>query len=258
MGQLAVALSSLGRQALDPTGISPHNDRSQASTHAGFPSRCGTQTLARGLRALQLVSTASDGLNNQEVAEELDVHRSIASRLLTTLADFHLVTRGGDGRHRTGTGLAALAGGIHTTLRAAAGPVMHELAADLGATISLLVIEGSQAVAPSVVEPPGVSYVLSFKTGSRHPLARGSAGVALVAAQSPALGEAANVTEARERGFATTFGEVEPGAYGAAVPIAVEGLPAACLNLITCRAEIADQAARTLMAAAERLHSDLA
>ena len=225
---------------------------------ADSPRAAGTQTLARGLRALQLVSTATDGLNIQEVAAELDVHRSIASRLLSTLADFHLVARGSDGRYRTGAGLASLAGGIHATLRAAADPVMRELATDLGATVSLLVIEGSQAVALSVVEPPAASYVLSFKTGSRHPLGRGSAGVALLAAQSPSPGEAANVTEARERGFAATFGEVEPGAYGVAVPISVEGFPAACLNLITYRTEIADHAAPALMAAADRLCDDLA
>ncbi|GAA1900705.1 helix-turn-helix domain-containing protein [Streptomyces sodiiphilus] len=225
---------------------------------ADSPRATGTQTLARGLRALQIVSTASDGLTIQEVAGELDVHRSIASRLLSTLADFHLVTRGSDGRYRTGTGLAALATGIHATLRATAEPVMHELAADLGATVSLLVIEGSQAVALSVVEPPGASYRLSFKTGSRHPLGRGSAGVALLAAQSPSPGEATAVTEARERGFAATFGEVEPGAHGVAVPITAEGLPAACLNLITSRAEVAGRAAPPLMAAAARLRGDLA
>lgn len=217
----------------------------------------GTQTLARGLRALQLVGTASDGLNIQEVAEALDVHRSIASRLLSTLADFHLVTRGGDGRYRTGSGLAALATGINATLRAAAEPIMHELTADLGASVALLVIEGNQAVALLVVEPPGASYVFAFKTGSRHPLGRGSAGVALLAAQAPTPGEPANVTEARERGFAATFGEVEPGAYGVAVPITVAGLPAACLNLITYRAELAEQAAPALRAAAERVQREV-
>ncbi|MEV6162317.1 helix-turn-helix domain-containing protein [Streptomyces sp. NPDC052052] len=222
------------------------------------PRAAGTQTLARGLRALQLVSTAHDGLNIQEVAGELDVHRSIASRLLQTLADFHFVTRGYDGRYRTGTALAGLAMGIHATLRATAAPVMQELAADLGATVSLLISEGGHAVALAVVEPPGVSYLLSFKAGSRHPLGRGSAGVALLAAQSPSPGEAANVTEAREQGFAATFGEVEPGAYGVAVPIAIQGLPPACLNLITYRPEIADRAAPALLAAAARIHSELA
>jgi len=219
------------------------------------PRAVGTQTLARGLRALELVTTAHDGLAVQEVAEQLDVHRSIASRLLATLADFHLVTRGSDGRYRTGAGLAALAGGIHATLRAAAEPAMRDLAAELGATVSLLVVEGSDAVALLVMEPPAASYVLSFRTGSRHPLGRGSAGVALLAARPASPGEAANVTEARERGYAATFGEVEPGAYGVAVPIDVPGLPAACLNVITYRPEIAEQAPTPLLTAATRVRA---
>lgn len=218
----------------------------------------GSQTLARGLRALELVAEAADGLTVQDLAGRLDVHRSIASRLLATLADFRLVTRTGDGRYRTGSGLAALAAGIQGTLRAAAEPVMHDLAAELGATISLLVIEGGEAVALSVVEPPGTSYVLSFKTGSRHPLERGSAGAALLAAGPAEASERAAVTEARERGYAATFGEVEPGAYGVAVPLpARAGLPAACLNLITHRADVADTAAPALVAAAERITQTL-
>ncbi|MFE5210028.1 IclR family transcriptional regulator [Streptomyces sp. NPDC056600] len=218
----------------------------------------GAQTLARGLRALELVTTARDGLTVQDVAEQLDVHRSIASRLLSTLADFRLVVRGGDGRYRAGVGLAALADGIHATLRAAAEPVMRDLAAELGATISLLVTEGADAVALLVMEPPGASYVLSFRTGSRHPLGRGSAGVALLAAGAPAPGDAADVVQARERGYAATFGEVEPGAYGVAVPIAVPGLPAACLNLITYRAEVAEKAPGSLTAASAHLAERLA
>lgn len=218
----------------------------------------GAQTLARGLRALELVTAARDGLTVQEVAERLDVHRSIASRLLSTLADFRLAVRGGDGRYRAGVGLAALAGGIHATLRAEAEPVMRDLAEELGATISLLVTEGADAVALLVMEPPAASWVLSFRTGSRHPLGRGSAGVALLAARPPAPGDAADVVQARERGYAATFGEVEPGAHGVAVPVEVPGLPAACLNLITYRSEIAQKAPASLIAASARLAERLA
>ncbi|MGH3349173.1 MAG: IclR family transcriptional regulator [Nocardioides sp.] len=218
----------------------------------------GSQTLARGLRTLELVSTARDGLSIQEVATHLDVHRSIASRVLATLAEFRLVTRSPDGRYRTGTGLTALAAGIHTTLRAAAEPAMRELAEDLGATISLLVAEGSEAVALSVVEPPGAAYVLSFRTGSRHPIGRGSAGVALLAAQPALPGERDSVTEARRLGYAETFGEVEQGAYGVAVPLpSAEGVPPACLNLITHRGEVAGGSAPKLVAAAARVAAAL-
>jgi len=219
----------------------------------------GAQTLARGLRALELVAVARDGASIQEIAAELDVHRSIASRILSTLADARLVARSADGRYRTGAGLAALAAGVHGTLRATAEPFMRELAVELNATISLLVIEGDEAVALAVIEPPSSGYVLSFRAGARHPLGRGASGVALLAASPRLPGEAEKVTIARDRGYAATFGEVEPGAYGVAVPLALdEGMPVACLNLITYRPELAESAAPQLMAAAERVSAALA
>ncbi|NYV77025.1 IclR family transcriptional regulator, partial [Streptomyces sp. UH6] len=54
------------------------------------------------------------------------------------------------------------------------------------------------------------------------------------------------------------FGEVEPGAHGVAVPIEAPGLPAACLNLITYRSEIAQKAPASLIAASARLAERLA
>ncbi|TYL49718.1 helix-turn-helix domain-containing protein [Nocardioides sp. BGMRC 2183] len=218
----------------------------------------GSQTLARGLRALELVAGAQDGLSVQEIAGQLDVHRSIASRLLATLAEFRLVARGQDNRYRPGAGLAALATGVHLTLREAADPVLRDLAAELNATVALLVIEGQEAVALSVVEPPRATYLISFRTGGHHPLGRGSAGVALLAALPPRPGEPEAVAESRERGYASTFGEVEPGAYGVAVPLpSTPGMPTACINLITHRAELAESAPPALLAAAETLHAAL-
>ncbi len=51
----------------------------------------GSQTLARGLNALQLVADAPSGLTVQQVADGVGVHRTIAYRLLATLAQFRLV-----------------------------------------------------------------------------------------------------------------------------------------------------------------------
>ncbi|MBM9458648.1 helix-turn-helix domain-containing protein [Nocardioides sp. zg-536] len=218
----------------------------------------GAQTLARGLRALESIAVAPDGLSILELAEMLGVHRSIASRLLATLAEFRMVIRGADGRYRVGSGLAALASGIHSTLRVAAEPVLRELAESLGATIALLVAEGEEAVALSVVAPAQTTYHLSFRAGGRHPLDRAAGGVALLAGMPPRPGEPARVAEARERGYALTFAEVEPGAYGVGVPIpAVPGMPTACVNLITHREEIARTSPPALVAAAARIAASL-
>jgi DNA-binding IclR family transcriptional regulator len=99
---------------------------------APVPARnTGSQTLDRGIRALELVAAAPQGMTVQEVADRLEVHRTIAHRLLTTLADHHLVARGPDNRFRAGGGLTALAGGLLSTLRDTALPIMRELAEEL-------------------------------------------------------------------------------------------------------------------------------
>lgn len=68
----------------------------------------GSQTLARGLQALQLVAEAKGGLTIQHVADHIGVHRTIAYRLLSTLASYRLVAKAEDGRFRAAAGLAAL------------------------------------------------------------------------------------------------------------------------------------------------------
>src|SRR3954451_1322120 len=114
---------------------------------APAPSRkAGSQTLYRGLRALEMVAAAPDGLTVQEVADRLEVHRTIAHRLLATLADHHVVARGSDNRFRAGGGLAALANGLQSTLRDTALPIMRELAEELESTVALLVREGEEVV----------------------------------------------------------------------------------------------------------------
>ncbi|WP_157550991.1 helix-turn-helix domain-containing protein, partial [Nocardioides jensenii] len=114
----------------------------------------GSQTLARGLRALEIVANSPHGVTIQDVANQLEVHRTIAYRMLATLTDFRLAARSADGRYRAGAGLTALAQGVQGGLREAAEPLLRELAAQVEATVSLLVEEGDEAVAVAVVEPP--------------------------------------------------------------------------------------------------------
>ncbi|GGJ30827.1 IclR family transcriptional regulator [Streptomyces brasiliensis] len=219
----------------------------------------GSQTLARGLRALELVAGSETGLTVQEIAAELGVHRTIAYRLLATLDDFRLVARNGDGRFHAGAGLSALAHQVQRGLREATEPHLRTLARELQSTISLVALEGDEAVAISVIEPPNATYHISFRAGSRHPLDRGAAGLALRAAFAAAPGEPAAVAEVRARGFARTRGEVEPEAYGVAVPLRTPpGMPVACINLITYRAELAERSAPLLLECAALIDADLA
>lgn len=216
----------------------------------------GAQTLARGIAALQLVATAPGGLSIQDVSESLGIHRTIAYRMLATLADAHLVSKGDDGRYRGAAGLLSLTSGAFFSLRDGAQPIMRRLADSLASTVSLLVRQGDEAVAIAVVEPQNARYHIAFAEGSRHPLDQGAAGHALRAALAPSDSDTEVVRSVRELGYARTFGEVEPGAHGLAVPCSGLGFEA-CLNLITYRDDVADGALERMLDAGRAITAAL-
>jgi DNA-binding IclR family transcriptional regulator len=196
----------------------------------------GSQTLARGLSALQAVSSSPSGMTAQQVADFVGVHRTIAYRLLSTLAQYRYVARGEDGRYRPAAALAVLGASFDNNLRQLSVPTLRTLADDLGTTVSLLVAEGDHQVAIAVIVPTLVFYQLSFHEGSRYPLDRGSAGIALLASMPPRPGERDLVPRTREQGWVITHGEVEPDTYGLAVPVRRRPPSApTCINLISHR-----------------------
>ncbi|HEY1116893.1 MAG TPA: helix-turn-helix domain-containing protein [Acidimicrobiales bacterium] len=205
--------------------------------------RDGNQTLARGLRVLLAVADARDGMTVAQVAEFLDVHRSIAYRVLQTLADFGLVLRSEDGAYLPGPRLASLGEAYLPALREITHPVMRALADRLQSTISLFVEQDGEAVAVAMVEPTNAAHHLMFRPGMRTPLDRGAAGYALLAAGPAVPGEPEAVAAARDRGYARSHAEVEAGQYAVAAWIPSTATSTrACLNLITYREDVADSA----------------
>jgi hypothetical protein len=147
----------------------------QTPTESPVSAAPGSQTLARGLHALQLVAAAKGGLTIQQVADHIGVHRTIAYRLLSTLASYRMVAKAEDGRFRAAAGLAALGASFDNNIRELSMPTLRDLADELDTTVSLLVAEGDQQVAIAVIVPTRVTYQLSFHEGSRYPLDRGAA-----------------------------------------------------------------------------------
>lgn len=214
----------------------------------------GSQTLARGLRALQLVAAAPAGLTVQQVADNAGVHRTIAYRLLVTLADFRLVAKGDDGRYRPAAGLAVLGASFDRNVRQLSVPILRALADDLGTTVSLLIAEGDQQVAIAVIVPTQVAYQLAFHEGSRYPLSRGAAGIALLASMPPRPDERDLVTRTREKGWVITHGEIEPNTYGLAVAVDRQPpSPPTCINLISHREDVVLRGKDAVITAAKQL-----
>jgi DNA-binding IclR family transcriptional regulator len=216
--------------------------------------RDGNQTLARGLEVLLAIVDANEGLSVQQVCDHLGVHRSIAYRLLQTLSDFGLVARSRGGVYLPGARLGSLADSYQPLLRDVAVPIMRLLADQLGSTVSMFVEEGTEAVAIIMVEPTNAVHHIAFKPGMRTPMDRGAAAYAICAGRPAVPGEPEKVREARERGFARSHGEIEPGAYGVAAGVPVDsGGPRVALNLMTYREEVAAAAGPDLRRAADEV-----
>ncbi len=214
----------------------------------------GSQTLARGLTALHMVAEAPSGLTVQQLADQIGVHRTIAYRLLSTLTQFRLVAKGDDGRYRPAAGLAVLGASFDRNVRQLSLPTLRALADELGITVSLLIAEGDQQVAVAVIVPSHVAYQLSFHEGSRYPLDRGAAGIALLASMPPRPGERDLVANARECGWATTYGEIEPNTYGLAVAVRRRApAPPTCINLISHREDVVMRGKDAVITAAKQL-----
>ncbi|MFA7514513.1 MAG: helix-turn-helix domain-containing protein [Mycolicibacterium vanbaalenii] len=214
----------------------------------------GSQTLARGLNALQLVAKSPTGLTVAQVAEDIGVHRTIAYRLLSTLAQYRFVVKGEDGRYRSAAALAVLGASFDNNVRQLCVPTLRALADELGTTVSLLVAEGDQQVAIAVMVPTTVFYQLSFHEGSRYPLERGAAGIALLASMPPRPGERDLVQQTRQQGWVITHGEIEPNTYGLAVPVRRRPpSPPTCINLISHREDVVLDGRDSVIKAANEL-----
>ncbi|GIH69925.1 transcriptional regulator [Sphaerimonospora thailandensis] len=175
------------------------------------------QTLERGLRLLRLLAEGHGGRTPTELAGELGLSRPVVYRLLTTLQAEGFARRDADGRVHLGFGVLMLAQAVQPLLRATALPVLRTLAERAGATAHLTIAEGDEGLAVAVVEPSWTDLHLAYREGSRHPLTRGAAGLALLALRAAPSGD--DKGNGGDPPLRTSRGQLQEGATGIAAPI---------------------------------------
>lgn len=220
------------------------------------------QTLSRGIQVLEHVSRSPSGLQIAEIAQALGVHRAIAYRLVATLEEHLLVTRDAEGRISIGGGIVALGDRYEPQLRAKALPVLRALAEDSGGTAFLCIGQGDECVAIEVAEPETPLLKVSYRVGSRHPVTKGAAGLAIAMQRPPRTSDPEDLKTARRNGFALTHGQLQQGAIGVAAPLAGPGpsriTTQACIGVVAMHALDTTSATAAVLSHRDRLLDALA
>ncbi|MFE4542020.1 IclR family transcriptional regulator [Arthrobacter sp. NPDC056727] len=226
-----------------------------------------SQTLSRGIRALEILAEADRPLTIAELAGAMGVHRSVAYRILRTLEDHSLLVRDDAGRVQPGPGLAVLARGVSRNLQTAALPELTQLANTLNMTAFVAVWDHQDCVTLVTVEPRHSAATVVQHPGSRHPISSGAPGIAIQSALTehewnqlaPAVTYRAEAAEARKRGYAASHDEVIAGVSSLAAPVRVPGgRPAAVAVVYIRSAQDPELVAAALTASAARIEGQLA
>jgi DNA-binding IclR family transcriptional regulator len=193
----------------------------------------GVQSVDRALTILEVLARVGEA-GVTEIAGELDVHKSTAFRLVTTLEAHRLVEQTTErGRYRLGVGVLRLAGATTARLDLVqeARPLCRQLAAETGETVNIAVLSESSALYLDQVA--GSSALQPHNWVGQHiPLHATSNGKVLLsglddARVNPLLGTLSRYTDAtitkkgrlREQGYAVAVDELEQGLTAVAAPI---------------------------------------
>lgn len=235
-----------------------------AGTETG--SMVGSQTLDRGLRALEVLADAGEALSISQLAQRLGVHRSNAYRILRTLEEHRFVMRNDAGLIRLGPRLAALGRGAAPALTQLAQPELHTLANTLNMTTFIAVLDADEVITVLSAEPSRGHANVAQRPGARHPLDQGAPSHAVEASLTPdehrSVFQGAPLSDAArdtfKRGYSISQDEVIQGLTAIAVPLRIDGEPPASLSVVTIGvpANLDDVAAELRAAAARMSHAN--
>lgn len=206
----------------------------------------GSQTLSRGLKALEIIGDSTRPITVGILSEKLGIHRSMGYRLVKTLERHGFVHRDNAGTLELGTRITSLARGVSKNLQAAAAPELAQIAEELEMTAFLVSYDGEQAVTLASAEPLHADATVAKKPGSRHGIDQGAPGRVIRSQVKP--------QEFPAQRFEISQEEVLPGLASIAVPLVIPGFQPAAVAVLFLPQEVdLEHIANVLEAAAQRI-----
>ena len=227
---------ALGLTQHPPTATFSATALGYAQQLGNSPSSGELLSVKRALAVLDLLADASEGLGVTDLARELGIHKSSASRLLATLRAGGLVELDErTGRCGLGPGFLRLSARVfgRLDLPTLTAPILRELAMESGESASLSIRRGHLRLAIQEVESANPVRMVAG-VGCPYPLYKGAPSKVLLAAltddqvteviKEGRLKQSARklreeIEQVRRSRYAISRAENVPGASSVAVPI---------------------------------------
>jgi DNA-binding IclR family transcriptional regulator len=203
-------------------------------------SAVGVRSVDRAASLLLALGSWDGEAGVTDIARSLGFHKSTASRLLSTLQKRGLVDQDQNtGKYRLGLALVRLGGRAEKTidLRSIATRELEALAETVMETTTLGVLDGDSTMTVAWCYPPGSVHSRAARIRPLHATASGKVLLSALPERDIVRMSKAGFTfhtphtivrldilleemsRVRQRGFATSFGEHEPGVSAVAVPV---------------------------------------
>lgn len=195
------------------------------------------QSLARGLKILELLAKSDDGVGITTLAEELNIDKGSASRLMATLANYSFAEKDPDTRrYKLGPSVVSLSRSLLTKmpLRETAKPFLHQMVRETGECAHLGICSQKRMLYIDQVESPETLRV-NAEIGSTAPFHCTALGKALIAWGGAPLPEELtsftsrtitdlealrdNLEQTRKQGYALDDEEYDYGVRCIAAPV---------------------------------------
>lgn len=178
-----------------------------------------SKTVDRGIRLLFELAENPRGLTVTELATRLGTMRPPLYRLLKTLSDYHLIRRDDNKLYSLSIGVLELARAFSAPFVERARGPLQEAADSSGCSAMLNLADGDSLVVALCTPPRSSEVHLAIQSGTRYPHKGVAPWVAILAARPESDDDSQQVRETRERGYATSTGNIRPGLGGVAVAL---------------------------------------
>lgn len=177
------------------------------------------QTLERGLLALEQIAEHNGEFTVAQLAEKLQINRTIAYRLAWTLQQLGYVKLNERQALELTSKVMGLSQCYEKTIPVMTQEVLNRLAQKTQGSAALVIAEENECVVVKSASSKAQYLKVNYQVGSRHPIGVSAAGLAIAMSYPIQADESEEIKEARTRGYGYSEGKLQTGARGYFVPI---------------------------------------